>query len=122
MKTFQIAFVFVCLVWMGEPLQASIEGVASPTTLDSLGSVYRYTVLRSGKKVRYGECDTLESYCLPSSPLLKIQREMPFEDYVARLAEHFGINATYLLHHERAIDSLAAYLATLNEISNGDAM
>ncbi|MEZ4750549.1 MAG: hypothetical protein R3B54_07930 [Bdellovibrionota bacterium] len=122
MKTLsKISISLFCVLGISAPLYASIEGVASPTTLDSLGNVYRYTVYRTGNKVRYGECDTLESYCLPSSPLLKVQREMPFEDYVSRLAEHFGVNATYLLHHERAIDSISAYLETLDGIVNGDA-
>jgi|GEM_PF-3521967 len=84
---------------MGAPIIQNISGPSNPAeeAVPIRGSV---TYL-AGDSVRYGSCDSLESFCYPNSATFKARREIDFKRYQTLLAERFNIPAQYLLADDK---------------------
>ncbi|MCB0405288.1 MAG: hypothetical protein KDD51_10925 [Bdellovibrionales bacterium] len=98
-----------------------IEAVSGPQHSGLDGAVHRSTVFLENDTIWYGRCNILEKRCAPDSDSLELLRQQSFEQYQTRLAELFGIEAKYLIHHEKTRENYDRLLLSLQEIIEGDA-
>jgi hypothetical protein len=109
--------IFVVLVLaLFSPAYASIEVVISPDSGSDSYEIMRWALYRDGATVKYGRCDILEAQCTPDSPSLVPQREMPYRDYLKRLAGRFQIPEAYLDNHQAGFANYDSYRKVLQRI------
>jgi len=118
---------FLFILFLSKILFAAhIELYQSPQDRTELGRIYRWVIFHHratdglAGTVRVGECDFLDANCRSTSETIRIRREMPYQDYLGRLAEHFSIDFRLLEDDERAVRTFRRAEIDLWAIADGN--
>lgn len=96
---------------------ASIEVVISPDSKFAQVEILRWALYRDGDVVKYGRCDILEAECSPDSPSLEIQRELPYAEYIKRIANRYNVPLAYLQNHKAGLANYLNYRQILQRVT-----
>ncbi len=104
------------LGFVNSAMALHIETASGPTQQNRSEIVRRHTHFIKNKMAVLAKCEEVEAECSPASPGLRVRRELPYDDYVAHLANRFDVDPRYLTNHEKGLKSYESAVRTLAEI------